>query len=286
MIDAKSLLDSLVDGVSQLGDKLQHVQPGEILEKARDTAGGVLDQATSGVKELSGKAVEATGADEKLDAVVGKMTGGKTTEDLVAQAKDFVAENKLAAGVFAAGVGAMLLGSKRGRKVTKNAAKVGGVALIGGLAYQAFQNFKEGKPLFADAEVTAAPLESGFDPDSLTNEQALLLVRSMVAAAAADAKIDEEERLRIALGLREAGLEPEAVDFMENEFKNPVSVETLAAGADSPEFASQVYTAARLTIEPDTPEETTFLERLGAALGMEKEMLEHLNAAASAVKAA
>ena len=88
MFDAKSLLDSLVNGVSELGDRLQNIQPGEVLDKARDAAGDALDQATSGVKEVASKAIEATGADEKLDAVVGKVSGGRTSGDLLEQAKD------------------------------------------------------------------------------------------------------------------------------------------------------------------------------------------------------
>ena len=287
MFDAKSILDSLVTGVSELGDRLQSVQPGEVLDKARDTAGDVLDQATSGVKDVASKAIDATGADEKLDAVVGKVTGGRTTEGLLDEAKDILAENKLAAGVALGSLGALLLGTKKGRKVSKNAAKIGGVALIGGLAYKAFENFKEGKPLLSDRdEPEAAPADSDFASDKLTNDQALLLVRSMIAAAAADSQIDEAERMRITLGLRDAGLDSEAADFLENEFKNPVSVDELAAGADSPELASQVYTAARLTIEPDTDAEQSFLSRLGQALSLDGSMVEHLDAAAVSAKSA
>ncbi len=287
MFDAKSLLDSLVNGVSELGDRLQNIQPGEVLDKARDAAGDALDQATSGVKEVASKAIEATGADEKLDAVVGKVSGGRTSGDLLEQAKDILAENKLAAGVALGSLGALLLGTKKGRKVSKNAAKIGGVALIGGLAYKAFENFKEGKPLLSDRdEPEAAPADSAFASDTLTNDQALLLVRSMIAAAAADSQIDEAERMRITLGLREAGLDSTTADFLESEFKNPVSVDVLAAGADSPEFASQVYTAARLTIEPDTEAEQAFLTQLGNALSLEASMVEHLDAAAASAKAA
>jgi uncharacterized membrane protein YebE (DUF533 family) len=108
----------------------------------------------------------------------------------------------------------------------------------------------------------------------------------MIAAAAADSQIDEAERMRITLGLREAGLESEAADFLENEFKNPVSVDVLAAGADSPEFASQVYTAARLTIEPDTEAEQSFLSKLGQALSLDGSIVEHLDAAAVSAKSA
>lgn len=286
MFDAKSLLDSLVNSVSEIGEKLQNLDPGETLDNARDKFGDVLDQATSGVKEVAGNAIEATGADEKLDAAVGKVSGGKSTEDLLEQAKDIIAENKLAAGVMVGGLSALLLGSKRGRKVTKNAAKIGGAALIGGLAYKAYQNFKEGKPLLSDAEeAVPAPADSAFASESLSQDQALLLVRGMIAAAASDSQIDEAERMRITLGLRESGLETEAADFLEREFENPVSIADLAAGAESPELASQVYTAARLTIEPDTEQEKSFLTQLGAALSIESGMVEHLDAAAASAKA-
>lgn len=287
MFDAKSLLDSLVTGVSEFGDKLQNIQPGETLEKARDVAGDALDQATSGVKDVASKAVDVTGVDEKLDAVVGKVSGGRTTEVLLEQAKDILAENKLAAGVALGSLGALLLGTKNGRKVSKNAAKIGGVALIGGLAYKALENFRRGKSLLSDRdEPEAAPADSDFASKKLTDDQALLLVRSMIAAAAADSQIDEAERMRITLGLREAGLDSAAADFLESEFKNPVSVDVLAAGADTPELASQVYTAARLTIGPDTVAEQSFLTQLGEALSLEASMVEHLDAVAASAKAA
>jgi uncharacterized membrane protein YebE (DUF533 family) len=287
MFDAKSLLDSLVTGVSELGDKLQNIQPGETLDKARDVAGDALDQATSGVKDVASKAVDVTGVDEKLDAVVGKVSGGRTTEDLLEQAKDILAENKLAAGVALGSLGALLLGTKNSRKVSKNAAKIGGVALIGGLAYKAVENFRRGKPLLSDRdEPAAAPADSDFAGKKLTDDQALLLVRSMIAAAAADSQIDEAERMRITLGLREAGLDSAPADFLESEFKNPVSVDVLAAGADTPNLAIQVYTAARLTIEPDTVAEQSFLTQLGKALSLEASMVEHLDAVAASAKAA
>ena len=192
----------------------------------------------------------------------------------------------MAAGVALGSLGALLLGTKKGSKVSKNAAKIGGVVLIGGLAYKAFENFKEGKPSLSDRdEPKAAPADSAFASDTLTNDQALLLVRSMIAAAA-DSQIDEAERMRITLGLREAGLDSTTADFLESEFKNPVSVDLLAAGADSPEFASQVYTAARLTIEHDTDAEQAFLTQLGNALSLDASMVEHLDAAAASAKAA
>ena len=98
MFNAKSLLDSVVNGVFELGDKLQNIQPGEVLDKARDAAGNALDQETSGVKEVASKAIEATGADEKLDAVVGKVSGSRTSGDLLEQAKGYPGRERIGCG--------------------------------------------------------------------------------------------------------------------------------------------------------------------------------------------
>ncbi len=272
MIDSKALLDSLVEGIAG----------------ARDVAMDALDQAATGVKEVAGKAVDATGADDKLDAVVEKVSGGQSASDLIEKAKDVIAENKLAAGVIAGGLGALLVKSKRGRKVAKGAAALGGAALIGGLAYQAFKNFRDGKPLLGSGEeasaLESAPAGSGFEAESLTDDQARLLARTMIAAAAADNQIDETERMRITLGLKEAGLEMETAAFLEQELAEPVQFEELASEVDSPELAAQIYAAARLTIEPDSDAEKNYLEDLASSLSLEDEVVAHLDQSVSRAK--
>lgn len=155
-----------------------------------DILGQVLGQATQGVKEGAGRISDATGA----GAALNKATGGQTTDDLLAKLKDLVANNQLAAG----GLGGLLVGSKSGRGVIGSAAKLGALALIGGLAYKAVQNYQAGKPLITGASALTAPAPdgTGFEPDAQTNESATLLIRTMIAAAAADGRIDEHKRQR------------------------------------------------------------------------------------------
>ena len=62
-------------------------------------------------------------------------------------AKELVEKNKMGAGVAAGGLGAVVLGTNTGRALVGSALKVGALALIGGLAYKAVQNFQAGKPL-------------------------------------------------------------------------------------------------------------------------------------------
>ena len=108
--------------------------------------GQMLNQATAGVREGGSRFNEATGASEKLDEMIRQATG-QSAPELVARIKDFIAQNQLAAGAAAGGLGTILLGTKTGRSLALDAAKLGGLALIGGLAYKAYQNQTQGKPV-------------------------------------------------------------------------------------------------------------------------------------------
>ena len=49
------------------------------------------------------------------------------------------------------GLGGLVLGTKAGRAMAGSAIKLGALALIGGLAYQAIQNYQQGKPALTGA---------------------------------------------------------------------------------------------------------------------------------------
>ena len=100
----------------------------------------------------------------------------------------------------------------------------------------------------------AAPEGSGFEPGAVTHGRATLLIRAMIAAAAADGRIDEKERQTIVAGLKQAGLEADAEQFLTRELNNPATPDELAAAAASPMEAVQVYTAARIAVDPDIEE--------------------------------
>ncbi|MGL5139464.1 MAG: tellurite resistance TerB family protein, partial [Beijerinckiaceae bacterium] len=191
------------------------------------------------------------------------------------------------AAAAAAGLGGLALGTKGGRGLAMGAAKLGGLALIGGLAYSAYQNYQNGKPLVGQgqtASIAAAPQGSGFaEGDSDDHERALLMLRAMIAAAAADGEIDDQERARIVGNLRQAGLDDEASGFFDQEMANPLDAAGLVQLASTPELAAQLYTAARLSVDPDTEEEQLFLSDLAGGLGLDAELVAHIDAAAASV---
>jgi uncharacterized membrane protein YebE (DUF533 family) len=243
-----------------------------------------------------------------LDAVVGGLSKAAARSGGGA-GKPTVADAAQAALV---GVAGLFLTSRRTRGIT-GSGKLGSLALLGGLAYKAYQNYRDGKPLVDVTPPEAAPRPqaasapqpasgssqdnvsqelaalgipeaSGFHPVSQTEDDALLYLRAMVAAAAADGQIDAAERARIAQGMRQAGIDEEATRWLESELADPADVEELAAGVATPEKAAQVYTAARLAIDPDSIQERTFLTNLAQALDLDQRLRDQIDATAAAAR--
>ena len=319
MFDAKKLLDALVSAGSQatsqqgqqggaagggLGGLLGSVL-GQVTQGAQNAGqgstgaagglggmlGSVLGQLGQGAQNagqqaggLAGQAGQvASGA---MDQLQGRLAGTQAG-DLLNRAREFAGQNQMLTGAGLGGLAALVLGSKTGRSVVGSAAALGGLALIGGLAYKAYQNHQAGRPVMGDASTPAlpAPVGSGFEPEAASNDTAILLIRAMIAAAASDGLVDAAERQAIMGGLTEAGFDPEGNAWLEHEMANPASLGDIAAAASTPELAAQVYTAARLAIEPDTQHEIDFLAGLGAALNLDQQLVAEIDLAAASVKA-
>lgn len=298
MFNAKSLLDALISAGTQagarggstgqgglggvLGGLADQVQKAGGVGGLAGMAGQIFGQATQGV----GDAARQTGLQQKAGGALNQATGGRSTQEILDQARQMIAKNPAMATAVLGGLGALVFGSSVGRAVVGSAARMGGLALIGGLAYKAYQNHQAGKPLLdlQTQEVLPAPQGSGFEPEAATDATALLLVRAMIAAASSDGAIDAEERNAILGGLREAGFDPEANEWLANEMANPAAIDDLVAAATTPEIAAQVYTAARIAINPDTAAEKDFLAGLAGALGIDAELAGNIDAAASAAK--
>jgi len=281
MFDAKKLLDLLVQSGSgaSAGQGM-----GSVLGQVGSVVGSVLNQATAGVKQGASELDARTGASGKFGEMVAGATG-KSPTDFLTQAKELAGKNQLATGAALGGLAAILLGTGAGRKLTGSAAKLGGMALIGGLAYKALQNYQAGKPLL-DLQSVASEITGQNALPAPANEQqhALRLVRAMIAAASADGIVDDKERAAIAGNLRASGLDDEASQFITQEFANPADISTLVEGIASPDEAAQVYAAARLAIDPDTREEQDFLAALASALSLESGLIAHIDAAANSAK--
>ncbi|MBN9063101.1 MAG: tellurite resistance TerB family protein [Rhizobiales bacterium] len=288
MFDAKSLLDGLLGGQGQagqsgglgavLGNVLNQVQAqaqqaglGNVLDQVRDkgiggVAGNVFGQATGGLRDAAGQIDQSTGASDKLNDIVSQLSGGKSPNEIIAQVKELAANNPGMATAALGGLAAAIFGTGAGRGLAMNTAKLGGLAMIGGLAYRAWQNHQQGKPLLDIAQqpqLLPAPSGSGFDAD-----------------------VDANERAMILNGVKQAGLHAEANAWLEQQINKPASVQELVAAAKGDQqIATQLYTAARIAIEPDNGAESNFLRQLASGLGLAPQLVAQINATAAAAKA-
>lgn len=243
-----------------------------------DILGQVFGQATQGAREGAGKISDATGAGDAIT----KALGGKSPADILEQLKQLVADNQFGAGAAAGGLGTVLLGTKAGRAITADVAKLGALALIGGLAYKAYMNYQAGKPPITGVHTLTeqAPAGSGFEPGAVTPESAELYIKAMIAAAAADGRVDQNEVSKILGAGKQAGLGANAEAFLKEEMQSPASIDDLADAVQSPEQAIQVYTAARLAVTPDGGAEDAFLAKLADRLGIDDKLVAQIDAAA------
>jgi uncharacterized membrane protein YebE (DUF533 family) len=290
MFDAKKLLDMMMGAGQQGGANTTPASGGVggLLGSVLSKAGGVLGQATQGVKDSAQAIDQRTGASTKADGLVRSASGGSGIGDLLTKAKGMMGQNQLATGAALGGLAGLLLGTKTGRGIAGGAAKMGALALVGGLAYKAYQNYSSGKPVLG-GPVEEAPAASPYGTtgnEEHDNATAILMIRAMIAAAASDGLIDNEERSRIIGGLEHAGLDVAAAKFLDTEFAQPASVSDLVKAATTPELKQEVYTAARIAIDPDTAQEKAFLAALSQQLGLEQGFVDHIEAAALQAKAA
>lgn len=176
----------------------------------------------------------------------------------------------LAAGAAAGGIMALLLSNKSARKVAGKAAKYGGAAVLGTMAYKAYQNWQQGDNSAGvqTGEMPPVALDSSAftQEETLSGEFQLRLVKAMITAAKADGHIDEVEQQRIFKAVENMRMSNDMKAMLFDLMRNPVSVEELAHGVQTIEQKSELYLASCMAIDPDHPAELAHLDKLAHSL--------------------
>jgi len=189
------------------------------------------------------------------------------------------------AGGLAGGALANMLAGKKGRKMAGSAMKLGGMALVGGLAYKAWQDYQQGagRPSSQPAVGSVEPPPAGgaFMPSKNdaagANELSILMARSMISAAKADGQIDTQESQAILHQINGLDLPAEDKAFLFEEYGRPLDVEGLTRDVDSPEHAAEVYAASLLMLEPPSAPEKIYLDTLARSLGLEAGLVQQIH---------
>jgi uncharacterized membrane protein YebE (DUF533 family) len=182
----------------------------------------------------------------------------------------------------AAGLAAGMLLSGGGLgKLAGNAVKVGAVAAVGGLAYNAWQNYQKNQQGGAHA---SAPAQDAFIPaatDSRGQEElGKTLVRAMIAAAKADGRIDADEKEAIFGKLETMNLSSEEKAWVFDELSSPLDINAVVARADTPEHATEIYAASLVAITADTASERAYLDALASKLRLDPALIAEIHKAA------
>ncbi|MGE3645498.1 MAG: tellurite resistance TerB family protein [Beijerinckiaceae bacterium] len=181
-------------------------------------------------------------------------------------------------GLAVGGLLAMMLGGKGGLGTL---AKMGGLAALGMLAHRALQNYQasqKGSPAPAAAQLADVPdhRQQLAAPASDGQPFALSLIRAMISAANADGVITDDEKQVINAQLGTMELDEEGRAFVQNAVENPATAAQIAALADGPEQGVQLYLMSRLAINPDEESEKAYLAQLAESLGLDADLVAHL----------
>ena len=174
-------------------------------------------------------------------------------------------------GVAATGLLSLLMGKKG---FGSNALQLGSMAALGALAYNAWKNYQSGQA----APVSAAqgqfiPAEERTQAQSAQASE--LTIKAMIAAAAADGRIDTAESSAI---LAQIGTEnAEARAWLEQQIHNPSTPQTLAAEVgNDPALAAEIYLASRIVCGDLDRKEIVYLHELAEALHLDDALVEKL----------
>lgn len=198
-----------------------------------------------GVKDAMRNNPQLAGMQDQAFETMEKM--GIPTEQLRGMAEQFMGTAEIAQDKAAAGMGGLM------------------AALGGGMAAGATQT---GEMIDAMAGNSVA--------SHAMEENAKLMIRTMIMAAKADGEIDDEEREKILSSMGEIG--PDERAFIEAEMARPVDPMALAADTTE-QMKAQVYATAVMSVRVDTLTEAQFLNDLGNALGLSQETRDHVHAA-------
>jgi uncharacterized membrane protein YebE (DUF533 family) len=189
----------------------------------------------------------------------------------------------LAGGAAAGGIMALLVGNKSARKFATKAAGYGGAALLGGLAYRAYQQWqnndaqRDSPP--GSTDQAASPQQAFMTPpDHFEPAFELTLIKAMIAAAKSDGHIDSEEQQRVFQAVEKMDLSGELKGRVFDYLRQPISAEQLAGEATTIEQKSELYLASCMAIDLDHPSERAHLDALASALLLPRGLAQQLEA--------
>jgi len=193
-------------------------------------------------------------------------------------------------GAMAAGVLALLLGTKGGRKLSGSAVKIGSLAAIGGVGYKAYQNWAAEKNATEQQyremaeDIGSDNARSGtlvnFDTldDKDAENRSQILLKAMIAAAKADGHVNSKEVLAIEEQITKLGLGDDTAALIQEEIAKPLDVKEVAALASDQAMAAEIYLVSSVISDRENSMERDYLNSLAKEMGLPDALVSQLKA--------
>lgn len=150
--------------------------------------------------------------------------------------------------------------------------KAGGLAAVGAIAWEAYQQVQQGQqalePAASEAEFTIDAADAG------DASRGLLVIRAMIAAAGADGHLDDAERQRILRRMQGLNLAAEEKAIVVEELLCPCSLEQILAAVQDQATAIEVYAASALVLAEGDRAGELYLQRLASRLALSPGLVE------------
>jgi len=260
-MDTKALLEQLLESGRKLAE--QGIAQGtELAEKGKLLAQQGVEQGSELAQK--GKVMAGEGIQYAKDQLPPE-----------GPQRDAMLKN-LGIGAAAGSLLALLVGTKTGRKVLSPAVKLGSLAALGGIGYKVYTQWQKKQGL----EATGYSIVDLNGPE--VNDRSMAIIKAMIGAAKADGEIDEAERAIIIEKINASDLEKSATEILMAELLKPLDVDAIAAAADSPESAVEIYLASLILTDKSNSVEQSYLDRLSKALKLDPQLVKDLEAQAFA----
>ncbi len=165
----------------------------------------------------------------------------------------------------------LLMNNKKIRKVTGNVAAYGGAAALGAIALTAYKNWQDNKKQSIPNPTQQQPaLEFDTLPTEQLEEHSRIMLMAIVAAAKSDGQFDERERQLIRDQMNNA--DDDTVQWLQQEIKEPLDMNKIAALATTPEIAAEIYLASLVIIDEQNTQEKNYLDRLAETLELSPQL--------------
>jgi len=248
-VSARQLLDQLLQAGQSLGQGAARQGGTQTPQRAEPGQGGLASV-------LSGLGAGGQGG---LSSLLSGLGGGKGVNGSPML-------GSLGAGALGAGALGLLMGSKKARKIGGKVAMYGGMAALGALAFRAYQDWQSRQP----GQGAGAPEPQTMDrlPPAQAEQHSRAVLAAMIGAAKADGHIGDSERALLEEALAKLSGDAQDRAWLEAELARPLDPAQVAAQAQTPEMAAEMYLASMMVIDEDSFMERAYLDELARRLNL------------------